>query len=170
MRRASIALAAVLAVSLGFTAGAQARCGSACLNHRVKQLSSGLIKAERKIASLTQTVSRQGQTITAQQQTIDGLGQVGKKVDTLYKCLLEVPVNEYGEPEEGEGYLYENSTETFQTTALDVVPFEGEFVGAWFLIDGCNTATTASVQAARALAPQATGPHTLLLRQRRLFP
>ena len=156
MRRVLVALAAVLAMSLSLTAGAQARCGATCLNHRVKQLSSGLIRAERKIASLTQTVSQQGQTIATQQQTISGLGQVGKKVDALYECLFEVPLSEYGEPEEGEGYLYENSTETFQTTALDV-PFEGESVGAWFLIDGCNTATTANVQGARALAPRAAG-------------
>jgi hypothetical protein len=169
MRRALVALAAVLAMSLSLTAGAQGTCGSACLNHRVKQLSSGLIRAERKIASLTQTVSQQGQTIATQQQAIDGLGPVGKKVDALYKCLFELPISEYGDPEEGEGYLYENSTETFQTTALDV-PFEGEFVGAWFLIDECNTATTASVQAAKALAPRATGLRTLLQPQGRLFP
>jgi hypothetical protein len=168
MKRILVALAAVLAISLSLTAGAQAQCGSACLNHRVKQLSSGLIKAERKIASLTQTVSQQGQAIATQQQTIGGLGQVGKKVDSLYECLFEVPISEYGDPGEEEGYLYENSTETFPTTALDV-PFEGEFVGAWFLIDGCNSATTANVQAAGALAPRAAHPRTLLL-QRRLFP
>jgi hypothetical protein len=168
MRRVLVALAAILAMSLSLTAGAQARCGSTCLNNRVKQLSSGLIRAEKKIASLTQTVSQQGQTIAAQQQTINGLGPIGKKVEALSKCLFEVPISEYGEPEEGEGYLYENATETFQTTALDV-PFKGEFVGAWFLIDGCNTATTASVQGVKALAPRATDPRTLLL-QRRLFP
>jgi hypothetical protein len=156
MRRVLVALAAVLAMSLCLTAGAQARCGSACLNHRVKQLSTGLIKAERKIASLTQTVSQQGQTIAGQQQAIAGLGQIGKKVDTLFECLFEVPLSQFGEPEEEEGYLYENATETFPTTALDV-PFEGESVGAWFLIDGCNSSTTASVQGARALAPRAAG-------------
>jgi hypothetical protein len=173
MRKASIALAAALAVSLSLAAGAQASCGSTCLNHRVKQLSSGLIRAEKKIASLTRTVSQQGQTIATQQQAIEGLSPIGKKVESLYKCLFEVPVNEYGEPGEpgeGNGYLYENATETFQTTALDVVAFEGESVGAWFLIDGCNTATTASVQSTRALAPRVAGLPTLPQPQRRLFP
>jgi hypothetical protein len=169
MRKASIAIAAALTVSLSLAAGAQASCGSTCLNHRVKQLSSGLIRAERKIASLTQTVSQQGQTIATQQQTIDGLSPIGKKVESLYKCLFEVPVNEYGEPEEGNGYLYENATETFQTTALDVVPL-GESVGAWFLIDGCNTATTATVQSAKALVPRVADLQTLPQPQRRLFP
>src|SRR5215472_15447213 len=113
MRRVLVALAAVLAMSLSLTAGAQARCSSTCLNNRVRQLSSGLIRAEKKIASLTQTVNQQGQTIATQQQAIEGLGSVGKKVETLSKCLFELPISEYGEPEEGEGYLYENSTETF---------------------------------------------------------
>jgi hypothetical protein len=169
MRRASIALAAALAVSLSFAAGAQASCGSTCLNHRVKQLSSGLIRAERKIASLTRTVSQQEQAIATQQQAIDGLSPIGKKVEALYKCLFEVPITQYGEPEAGEGYLYKNSTEEFPTTALDV-PFEGESVGAWFLIDGCNTATTASVQAASALAPRVARLSTLPQPQRHLFP
>ncbi len=169
MRRVLVALAAVLAMSLSLTAGAQARCGSACLNHRVKQLSSGLIRAERKIASLSQTVSQQGQTIATQQQAIAGLGQIGKKVDTLFECLFEVPLSQFGEPEEEEGYLYENATETFPTTALDV-PFEGEFVGAWFLIDGCNSSITASVQGARALAPRASGLSARLQPREPRFP
>jgi len=81
-----------------------------------------------------------------------------------------VPISQYGEPEEGYGYLYENPSETFRTTALDV-PFEGESVGAWFLIDGCNGATTASVHTAKALAPPATGLGALLLQpQVRRFP
>jgi hypothetical protein len=171
MRRALLALAAVLALSLGFGASAQATCSVTCLNHRVRQLSSGLIRAQRAISSLKRTVSQQGQTIAAQQQALSGLGETGKKVDTLYECLFEVPITEYGVPEEEEGYLYETATETFPTTALDV-PFEGEFVGAWFLIDGCNPEETAGIdtaRAARALAP-ATDLRTLMQPQRRLFP
>jgi hypothetical protein len=173
MRRALLALAAVLALSLslGLGASAQATCSVTCLNHRVRQLSSGLIRAQRTISSLKRTVSQQGETIAAQQQAISGLGETGKKVDTLYACLFEVPITEYGVPEEEEGYLYENATETFPTTALDV-PFEGEPVGAWFLIDGCNPEETAGIgtaEATRALAP-ATDLRTLMQPQRRLFP
>lgn len=170
MRRALLALVAALALSLGLGASAQATCSVTCLNHRVKQLSSGLIRAQRTISSLKRTVSQQGQTIAAQQQAIGSLGETGKKVDTLYECLFEIPITEYGVPEEEEGYLYEAATETFPTTALDV-PFEGEPVGAWFLIDGCNPEETAVVnaRAARALAP-ARDLRTLMQPQRRLFP
>lgn len=160
MRRVLIALTATLALSLALSAGAQARCSVACLNHRVQQLSNGLIRAEKKIATLNRTVNQQAQTIA-------GLGEVGKKVDALYACLFEVPVTQYGEPE-AEGYLYENATETFKTTALDV-PFKGEPVSAWFLIDGCNSLTTAGLSSTRALAP-AANIGALLQPQRRLFP
>jgi len=169
MRRALLALAAVLALSLAFGASAQARCSVTCLNHRVKQLSSGVIKAERTISSLKQTVSQQGQTIAAQQQAIGGLGEVGKNVDLLFECLFEVPVTQFGEPEE-EGYLYENATETFKVTALDV-PFPEEPVSFWALIDGCNFEETAGIKTVKAgaLAP-AADLRTLLQPQRRLFP
>jgi uncharacterized coiled-coil protein SlyX len=168
MRRAPIALAAVLALSFAFTGSAQARCSVTCLNHRVKQLSSGLIKAEKTIASLSRTVGQQGQTIAQQSQAISGLTQTGKKVDALFECLFEVPITRYGAPGAEEGYLYKSATETFPTTALDV-PFEGEPVSAWFLIDGCNAAETASIKAASALAP-ATSLRALLQPQRRRFP
>lgn len=169
MRRALLALVAVLVLSGGFSTSAQATCSVTCLNHRVRQLGNGLIRAQRTISSLKQTVGQQGQTIAAQQQALGGLSETGKKVDTLYECLFEVPITEYGVPEEEEGYLYETLTETFPTTALDV-PFEGEFVGAWFLIDGCNfeeTAVVGTAKATRALAP-ATDLRTLMQPQRRL--
>jgi hypothetical protein len=168
MRRLVVALTAVFVMSLGFGSQAEARCSVSCLNHRVMQLSNGLTRAQTAIASLKRTVSQQGQKIAAQEQALAALGEFGKKVDALYTCLFEVPISEYGAPEE-EGYLYENATETFKTTALDV-PFPGEFVGAWFLIDGCNPSETASVKAARALAPPAPNLRTLLQPQRRLFP
>ena len=169
MRRIVVALTALLVLSLGFGPEAEAKCGVSCLNRRVMQLSNGLTRAEKAIASLKQTVSQQGQTITYQQQALASLGQVGTKVDVLYQCLFEVPITQYGAPEE-EGYLYENATETFKTTALDVPPFEGEPVSFWGLIDGCNTTETASAKAVRALAPPAPNLSTLLQPQRRLFP
>ena len=167
MRRIVVALTALLVLSLGFGPEAEAKCSVSCLNHRVMQLSNGLTRAEKKIASLKQTVSQQGQTIASQQQALGALGEVGKKVDALYTCLFEVPVTQFGAPEE-EGYLYENATETFKTTALDV-PYEGEPISFWTLIDGCNTTATAGVNARSALAPTAN-LRTLLQPQRRLFP
>lgn len=180
MRKALVALAAVLVLSLVFSGGAQARCSLTCLNHRVKQLSSGLIKAEKTIAALSKTVTQQGQAIAAQNQAIAGQGaaiaaltQAAKFVKSLQTCLFEVPITEYGDPQEEVGYLFQlfnesHTLETLPTTALDV-PFEGEPVGAWFLIDGCNSATTATVKTASALAP-GTDLRTLLQPQRRRFP
>lgn len=170
MRRALLLLTAILALSLSLSASAQAKCSVACLNHKVKQLSNGLIRAQRTISSLKQTVGQQGTTIAAQQQQIAGLGEVGKQVGTLFECLYEVPITQYGWPEEEEGYLYETLIETFPTTALDVTE-EGGFINAWFLIDGCNFEETAVLKgkAARALAP-AADLRTLLQPQRRLFP
>jgi uncharacterized coiled-coil protein SlyX len=168
MKRVSVVLGAALVLSLAMSGGAQAKCTVACLNHKVRQLSSALIKTEKTVVSLSKTVAQQGQQISAQNQTINqqsqainGLSPIKQKVDALYECLFEVPISEYGEPSEEIGYLFQFEKEpglfeTTPTTALDV-PFEGEPVGAWFLIDGCNTATTAKVKAAAALAPPATG-------------
>jgi len=160
---------AALVLGLGLSPGAQAKCSVACLNHRVKQLSNGLTKAEKTISSLSRTVSAQGQTIAQQQQALAGLGAVGKKVDSLFECLFEVPVTQFGVPEKEEGYLYKNLTETVPITALDV-PYEGEPIGAWFLIDGCNTIETAGVKAAKALLPPAPNLRTLLQPRSRLLP
>lgn len=167
MRRIVVALTALLVLSLGFGSQAEARCGVSCLNHRVMQLSNGLTRAERTIASLKQAVSQQGQAIASQQQALAALGEVSKKVDALYECLLEVPVTQFGAPAE-EGYLYENATEAFKTTALDV-PYEGEPISFWTLIDSCNTTTTAGVDARRSLA-HAASLRTLPQAQRRLSP
>jgi uncharacterized coiled-coil protein SlyX len=160
---------ATLALTLAFSTGAEATCNVTCLNHRVSSLGTALIKAQKKIAAQGQTIADLSQQVSAQNQVISSQQNAVKKATSAIACMFEVPISEYGEPEEGEGYLYENSTETFQTTALDV-PFKGEFVGAWFLIDGCNTATTASVQSASALAPRATNLRTLLQPQKLRFP
>jgi uncharacterized coiled-coil protein SlyX len=159
MRRVLLTTAAILALGTAFAGTAQARCGVSCLNRKVKQLSSALIKNEKTIASLSKTVAQQGQTIAAQTQTINqqsaainALAGAAKFATLLEKCLFEVPLNRYGDPAADEGYLYETLTETFKTTALDVVE-EGEGVGAWFLIDGCNPLETASIKAAARRFP-----------------
>lgn len=110
MRRALLAATAALVLALSLGASAQAKCGLACLNHRVRELSNGLTKAEKKISSLNQTVSAQGQAIAQQQQALGALGEVGKKVDALYACLFEVPVTQFGEPGGPFGYLFQFET------------------------------------------------------------
>lgn len=155
MRRVLVAMTAILALSLAFAGGAEAKCGVSCLNRKVKQLSSGLIKAEKTIASLSKTVAQQSQQISALNQTVsvqgatlNGLAGATKFVRLLEECLFEVPLNRYGDPASEEGYLYQIAPEpAFRTTAMDLVE-EGEAVGAWFIIDGCNPFETARIRAA----------------------
>jgi uncharacterized coiled-coil protein SlyX len=150
----SVALGAALVLSLAMSGGAQARCSATCLNRKVRQLSSGLIKAEKTIAALSKTVAQQGQqisvlnqTVAAQGATVNGLAGAAKFATFLEQCLFQVPLDQYGESPGEEGYLYETPAETFRRTALDVVPEGGE-VGAWFVINGCNPVETASIKAA----------------------
>jgi uncharacterized Zn-binding protein involved in type VI secretion len=162
MRRVLIALTAVLAMSLYFTGGAQAICGGTCLNHRVRQLSSGLIKAEKKIASLSKTVSQQGQTIASQGQTIatqgttiSGLAQTTKFVKSLEECLFEAPFTQYGDPEGSFGYLFEEEGGgEIKTSALDISE-EGSSILAWFIFDACNPQETLALNSVGGVFPAA---------------
>jgi len=163
MRRVLVVLPAILALttSLGFAPGAQAKCSVTCLNHRVKQLSSGLIKAEKTIASLSKTVAQQGQAIAAQNQTIAaqgatiaGLTQATKFVKFLEECLFEAPLTQYGDPAGTFGYHFNTGTEELETSALDVT-VEGDPIDAWFVFDACNPQTTLSLNGASGIFPQA---------------
>jgi hypothetical protein len=53
-----------------------------------------------------------------------------------------VPLSQYGDPAGSAGYEFNDGTNpTFFTTALDVTA-EGDTVGAWFIVDACEAATT----------------------------
>ena len=84
-----------------------------------------------------------------------GLKCLNKKVNTLQlqlkatnqalidltNCLSDFPVTEYGDSTNG--YVYSGVTGPFNTDALSVtVP--GDAVGAWVLVDECNTQVTAA--------------------------
>jgi hypothetical protein len=56
--------------------------------------------------------------------------------------------------------VYDNGGE-FDTTGLDITQ-TGDNIGGWFLLDGCNTTTTASARRAGSTAPTAIAPHTTL--------
>jgi hypothetical protein len=153
MRRVLLATAAILALSTAFAGAAQARCSVTCLNRKVKQLSSGLIKAEKTIAGLSKTVNQQGQTIAGQNQTIaaqgaaiSGLTQTTKFVKFLEECLFEVPFTQYGDPEGTFGYLFEEGGGPIKTSALDLTA-EGDPIDAWFVFDACNPQTTLALHA-----------------------
>jgi hypothetical protein len=161
MRRVLLATAAILALGTAFAGTAQAKCSVTCLNRKVKQLSSGLIKAEKTIASLSKTVSQQGQAITAQNQTIAGQGatiaalsQKTTFVTALEECLYEAPFTEYGDPEGSFGYHFNTGTEEIETSALDITE-EGDPILAWFVFDACNTQTTLTLNGTSGVLPHA---------------
>lgn len=165
MRRVLVATAVALTLttSLGFAAGAQAKCSVTCLNRKVKQLSSALIKAEKAIVSLSKTVTQQGQAIAAQNQQIAAQGAAiasldpaTKFVKALETCLFEAPFTQYGDPEGSFGYLFkeEGGTE-IETSALDITA-EGDPIDAWFILDACNGQEVLSLGGGGGVFPRAT--------------
>ena len=157
MKKLLAASLAALALTLAFSAGAEAKCSVTCLGHRVNSLSTALIKAQKKIAAQDQKIAGLTQQVNAQEQAISGQGSAVKKVSSALACIFEVPLTEYGEPEGPYGYIYqyENEAEeldTFPTTALDAT-YLGDFVSGWALFDGCNTSEIAATTSLRAIAP-----------------
>jgi tagatose-1,6-bisphosphate aldolase non-catalytic subunit AgaZ/GatZ len=163
MKKTLMVTAALLVLVLASAGSADAKCGVGCLNHKLSKLSKSLKKAEEAITAQSQTIAQQSQALA---MATGAQAQTGKEVKALYTCFGEVPLAEYGEPKEKIGYLFETKPGTVeQTTALDV-PFEGEEVGAWFIADLCNTAETASAQAAHSVFPTAGGLSGLLSQTR----
>ncbi len=168
MKKVLVVSVAALVLAMAFAGTAEAKCGVGCLNRKVKKLSSGLAKAQQTITSQSKTIAQQGQAIASLSQTVSSQGsaiagqeQAVAKATSQLGCIAEVPVSEYGEPGGAYGYVWDTGTETFDTTALDV-PYPGEGVGAWFLIDKCNGAKTATVSGAGSAFAQQGGLRNLL--------
>jgi hypothetical protein len=127
---------------------AEGACKLKCLNKKVGNLSRQLAQAEATISQQTQQINAQSQRINANTQDLD----------TLFACLAEAPLTQYGEPPDN-GYVFDAGMTTFNTTALDVTD-SGDEIGGWALFDACNpqtVATVASQGSANAVAPQARG-------------
>jgi uncharacterized coiled-coil protein SlyX len=157
MKKLLVACLAGLALSLVFSAGAEAKCNISCLNNRVNSLSTALIKAQKKIVTQGQTIASLSQQVSAQNQAISGQQGAVKKVTSAIACMFEAPLTEYGQPEGPFGYIFQfeneaEELETFPTTALDVT-YPEDFVSGWALFDGCNTSEVASTTSLRAIAP-----------------
>jgi hypothetical protein len=71
---------------------------------------------------------------------------------TVFGCERLVPVTQY------QGYEYGGTGA--QTTALDITE-DGDQVGAWFVIDICQTASVATTQAGRSLGAIPRAPAEL---------
>jgi hypothetical protein len=157
MKKLLAASLATLALTLAFSAGAEAKCNVTCLGHRVNSLSTALTKAQKKIASQGKAIATLSQQVSVQEQAISGQASAVKKTTAALACIFEVPLTEYGEPEGPFGYIfqYENEAEeleTFPTTALDAT-YPGDFVSGWGLFDGCNKSEVAATTSLGALAP-----------------
>ena len=143
------AAALILTAGLGFATGAQAKCSVTCLNRKVKQLSSALIRAEKAIVSLSKTVTQQG-------QVINGLAAQNAQTKTIFECLFEAPVTQYGDSGGAFGYLFDTGTETVDTTALDITE-KGDPIDAWFIFNACETQTTLALSGGAGPFPGAKG-------------
>jgi uncharacterized coiled-coil protein SlyX len=171
MKKLLVASLAALILALAFSAGAEAKCDLTCLTHRVKGLSTALTKAQKTIATQSQAIATLSQKVTAQEQKVNAQGQAIagqsnainaqaqaiEQVKSVFDCLFEAPLTQYGEPEGPYGYIFQfeneaEEPETFPTTALDVT-YEGDFVSGWALFDGCNTTEIASTTSRSAIAP-----------------
>ena len=63
--------------------------------------------------------------------------------NAFLNCVDEVPLSQYGDFEGTFGYEFSNDgVSTIFTSALDVTT-SGDDVGAWFIIDACNTTNPA---------------------------
>jgi uncharacterized coiled-coil protein SlyX len=157
MKKLLAASLTALALTLAFSAGAEAKCNLTCLNHRVNSLSTALIKAQKKIAAQGQTIAGLGQQLGAQDLAISSQQSAVKKATSAIACMFEAPLTDYGQPEGPFGYIFQfenkaKELETIPTTALDVT-YPGDFVSGWALFDGCNTSETAATASLRAIAP-----------------
>ena len=141
MKRTIITLLATAAGALAIAApaGATANChGWQCVN--------------RQLTTLQAQVKAADQVVLADNQALESLAT----------CIKELPVSDYGGNGSG-GYVFDNTgAGTYiETSALDVTQ-SGDPVGAWFMVDACNSQQTASIARAhtarqhRALDPLAT--------------
>jgi hypothetical protein len=77
----------------------------------------------------------------------------------LFACEEIVPLSQYGDPAGTFGYEFnDGANPTFFTSAVDVTA-EGDTVGAWFVVDACEPATTP-----RASLPRGVNLHPHLPR------
>lgn len=145
------------------------------LTRTVKTENAALSTLSGRLTSLSGTVAGQGGSLSGLSGSLNGLsGKVDSlsgsltslsgKVDSLsgtvtsagqlLACIGEVPVTEYGDPAGSFGYSYFDGMTSFDTTALDITA-PGDPVGAWSVIDSCNTTPTASPAARGILGPEA---------------
>jgi hypothetical protein len=66
-----------------------------------------------------------------------------RSTNAFLNCEADLPLSQYGDSEGSFGYEFSNDgVSTIFTTALDVTA-SGDDVGAWFIIDTCNTTNPA---------------------------
>ncbi len=155
----------IAGATLLLAGSAEAKCNTTCLGHKitslqhkVNQLTGELKGLSGTLNGVTGTVSGQGTTLNGLTGTVSGQGttlnSLSGKVNSLsgtvatqgkkLACFTEVPVTQYGDPSGTFGYSFTSDGVTFfNTTALDLTA-PGDTVGAWALVDSCNTTTTAT--------------------------
>jgi hypothetical protein len=125
----AVSLAALAGVSRADGAFWPANCrNSATLGQFARCVDSHLNNLHRRLNAAVAVNARQTRRLNNHQ--------------ALFNCEEIVPLSQYGDPAGSAGYEFNDGTNpTFFTTALDVTA-EGDTVGAWFIVDACETATT----------------------------
>jgi hypothetical protein len=144
---------------------ADAKCNTTCLGHKITSLQHNVNQLTGELKTLSGTLNGLAGTVSGQGTTLNGLtgtvsgqgatlnslsGNVNSLAGTVatqgkkLACFTEVPVTQYGDPSGRFGYSFTSDGVTFfNTTALDLTA-PGDTVGAWALVDSCDTTTTAT--------------------------
>jgi hypothetical protein len=149
---------------------ATAKCRFACVAHKVTDLKRLTLALQTQLGEDEERINQQGAAILALREhnaSLEATGAsltaayafLGQRFDGLTKCLGEIPLTRYGEPEGPSGYVFQVSSPqeefSFPTTALDI-SYDNSPVGAWAFVDVCNKSrvqATSSLDAARFVQP-----------------
>jgi hypothetical protein len=143
MRRFALTMLAAAGIALVSTEAAQAGCrGWRCINRQVTALRNQVNGLRSQLSGLSSALVAADARIASDETTINDDNQ---QLQTLFGCLAEAPLTQYGDPLGTFGYVFNpgGGGSAFNTTALDVT-ISGGAVGGWALFDGCNTAKTAA--------------------------
>lgn len=162
MKRSLIAVALASAFAFVAAGPASASCKKiSCVNGKISTLTSKDNTLRSEVSTLTSednTLTSEVNTLTSEVNTLTPeVSNDHTVVGDFTSCFEELPITQYGDPAGTFGYEFSNDGATnFYTTALDATA-SGDAIGAWFLVDACNSQTTASTAHVAGRAPLA--PH-----------
>lgn len=138
------AVLVIAGATLLLAGSAEAKCNTTCLGHKITSLQHKVNRLTGELNALSGTLNGLTGTVSGQGTTLNSLSETVATQGKKLACFTEVPVTQYGDPTGTFGYSFTSDGVTFfNTTALDLTA-PGDSVGAWALVDSCNTTTTAT--------------------------